>query len=170
MALYMHHGDFATKLSNFLLFLGYWIAPLVGIVLVDWFLRRGRADSWSVVRLRTLPIGWQALAALAAGFAGSLPFMDSSLYVGAVASGPLQGGDIAYIVGGILAGLVYWILAKLTRSVSPAAKAGAGLTSEIPSWYTDGKPTAIQAPTPALVAEDVVPDPDLVAASDSSKD
>jgi len=171
MALYMHNGDFATKLTNFLLFLGYWIAPMVGIVIVDWWLRRGRADSWSVVRLRTLPLGWQALVALGAGFAGSLPFMDSSLFVGAVASGPLKGGDIAYIVGGILAGLVYWTLARVTKSVSPSATAGAGLTSEIPAWYMGKADAEVLVPaTPPIVPGGVVAEPNLVAAGGASTD
>jgi NCS1 family nucleobase:cation symporter-1 len=132
IALYMQHGDFSTKLTNLLLFLGYWIGPLVGVVLVDWWMRRGRVDSWSLVRLRNLPIGWQGLLSLAAGFGLSLPFMDSSLYVGAVSSGPLKGGDIAYIVGCLFAGIIYFVLAKITKSATPAAHAGAGLTSEVP--------------------------------------
>lgn len=126
IALYLQQGNFAAELSNILLFLGYWVAPLVGVVLVDWWLRRGRVDSWSVVRLRDLPLGWQALVSLLAGFGLSLPFMNSYLHVGAIASGPLKGGDIAYIVGGVLAGVIYYLLAKATKSVSPAENAGAG--------------------------------------------
>ena len=170
MALYMEQGNFETKLTNFLLFLGYWIAPLVGIVLVDWWLRRSRVDSWSVVRLRTLPSGWQALIALVAGFGVSLPFMDSSLFVGPIASGPLQGGDIAYIVGGIAAGVIYYVLAKLTRSVAPAAKAGAGPTSEIPSWYSGSDKLEVPAPSPTPVGvAPVALDPNIISvAADTS--
>jgi NCS1 family nucleobase:cation symporter-1 len=146
MALYMQHGDFSAKLTNLLLFLGYWIAPMVGIVLVDWWLRKGKVDSWSVVRLRNLPLGWQALVSLAAGFGLSLPFMDSSLYVGSIASGPLKGGDIAYVVGGILAAIIYFILAKATKSVSPAENPGAGKTSEIPPRFVE----AVREPVVAV--------------------
>jgi NCS1 family nucleobase:cation symporter-1 len=120
LALWLDHGSFETDLSNLLLFIGYWVAPFVGIVLVDWWMRRGQVDPMSVVRLRSLPTGWQAVVAVLAGFGLSVPFMDSSVYVGAVSSGPLHGGDIAYFVGGILAAVIYYALAKVTRSVTPA--------------------------------------------------
>jgi NCS1 family nucleobase:cation symporter-1 len=120
MAMWLQHGSFATNLSNLLLFIGYWVAPFVGIVLMDWWLRRGQVDPMSVVKLRSLPLGWQALVAVLAGFGLSVPFMDSSLFVGPIASGPLRGGDIAYFVGGILAAVIYYVLAKVTRSVRPA--------------------------------------------------
>jgi NCS1 family nucleobase:cation symporter-1 len=155
MALYLKQGDFQAKLTNFLLFLGYWIAPMVGVVLVDWWLRKGRVDSWSITRLRKLPIGWQALAALVVGFCVSLPFMDSSLYVGAIASGPLKGGDIAYVVGGIVAGLIYFVLAKVTHSVSPAEKSGAGTTSEIPLGPIDAVREATPVTPSVMAAGDI---------------
>jgi nucleobase:cation symporter-1, NCS1 family len=131
LALTLRSGDFETYLSNMLLFIGYWVAPFVGIVLVDWWLRRGQVDPLSVVKLRSLPLGWQAVVALLAGLGLSVPFMDSSVYVGAVASGPLHGGDIAYFVGGILGAVIYYALAKFTRSVAPAVPvAGAALLSD----------------------------------------
>jgi NCS1 family nucleobase:cation symporter-1 len=149
VALYLQQGDFETKLTNFLLFLGYWIAPFVGVVLVDWWLRRGRVDSWAIVRLKGLPLGWQGLLALVAGFCVSLPFMDSSLFVGSVASGPLKGGDIAYFVGGIVAGIIYWVLAKATKSVSPSEKSGAGTASQIPAEFDieHHEPTVAEIPS-----------------------
>jgi NCS1 family nucleobase:cation symporter-1 len=120
IAMYLNTGNFETKLTNLLLFLGYWIAPFTGILLTDWYMRRGRVDPASLMRLKSLPSGWQAVVAIVAGFGLSVPFMDSSIYVGPVSSGPLKGGDIAYIVGGILASLIYVGLAKMTHFI-PAA-------------------------------------------------
>ncbi len=44
--------DFAANFTNFLLFISYWIAPFVGVVLADWWLRGRRADVSSAERLR----------------------------------------------------------------------------------------------------------------------
>ena len=38
--------------TNFLLFISYWIAPFVGVVLADWWLRGRHADVSRLVRLR----------------------------------------------------------------------------------------------------------------------
>ena len=55
------------------------------------------------------------------GFLVSIPFMDTTLYVGDL-SKALGGADIAYLVGFVVAGAVYWILQKYTRSTAvPAA-------------------------------------------------
>lgn len=121
VAMYLNTGDFQSKLTNFLLFLGYWIAPFVGVLLTDWYLRRGKVDPHSLMNLRGLPSGWQAVVAIVVGFGLSVPFMNSSIFVGPVASGPLKGGDIAYIVGGILASGIYFGLAKATRYVTTPA-------------------------------------------------
>jgi hypothetical protein len=61
LAIYLQHGNFSSHLTNLLLFIGYWVAPFVGIVLTDWWwLRKGKADPRSMARLRNLPVGWQA--------------------------------------------------------------------------------------------------------------
>jgi len=89
--------------------------------------------------------------------------MDSSLYVGAVSSGPLKGGDIAYIVGCLFAGIVYFVLAKVTKSATPAEHAGAGLTSEMPVSAVhvvmprEAIPETVSAMTPDAVESVLTP-------------
>ena len=68
-----------------------------------------------------LPSGLNALVALVVGFLVSIPFMNQTLYVGPSATA-LGGADIAYLVGFVVAGAVYWVLEKYTRSTAvPAA-------------------------------------------------
>lgn len=55
----------------------------------------------------SLKPGWEALLALLAGFAAATPFMDTSLFVGYASSHWLQGGDIAFAVGFVVALAVY---------------------------------------------------------------
>jgi NCS1 family nucleobase:cation symporter-1 len=91
-------GAFVTVYRNFLLLLSYWIAPWLGIVLVDFYLRRRRG------RARR---AWPALAAFAVGIAASIPFMDSVLYQGYLATHYLGGGDVSYLVGMAVSGALY---------------------------------------------------------------
>ena len=118
-------NDFALNFFNFLLFISYWISPFVGVVLVDWLLRRQRADVSRLSDYGMLPSGAVALTALAVGFAVGIPFQNSSL--GYAWGGPfnyitatyLHGADLAYYVGGIVAAVIYWIGAG--RSVRSGA-------------------------------------------------
>jgi hypothetical protein len=51
--------------------------------------------------------GWDALIALLVGFGAATPFMDTALYVGPASSRWLNGGDIAFGVGFVVALVVY---------------------------------------------------------------
>ena len=77
--LYLNSGDFAGKFESYLLFISYWIAPWAAVVLVDWWLRRGRIDTASLMRFSALPSGLLGLASLLMGFIVSLPFQQSSV-------------------------------------------------------------------------------------------
>ena len=50
-------AEFATSFVNFLLFISYWIAPFVGVVLADWWLRKRRADVSHLSDFGGLPVG-----------------------------------------------------------------------------------------------------------------
>ena len=130
MAFYLHHGGLATKVTNFLLFISYWVAPFAGVVLVHWWRTRKKGfDLSNVMRFSSLPAGIAPLAALCIGFGVSVPFMDSTLYQGPIAMGPLHGGDIALYVGFIAAGIVYWLSTAL--GLVRDARAGAALAPEL---------------------------------------
>ena len=117
LTLWLHHGDFATKFTNVLLFITYWIPPFVAIQMVDWRRRRGRPDVTHLVRSDLLRPGWDALAAMAVGFGAAIPFMDTSIYIGYASSHWLQYGDIAFVVGFVVAGAVYALLRRvITKS------------------------------------------------------
>ena len=118
-------SDFALNFTNFLLFISYWISPFVGVVLADWSLRGRHADGMRLVNFATLPSGVAGITALIVGFVVSIPFQNSSL--GYSWGGPfnyvtanyLHGADIAYYVGGIVAAVVYLLMAR--RSVKQEA-------------------------------------------------
>ncbi len=110
--LWMHAGDTSGKFANILLFIGYWIAPFCAIVMIDWHYGRDRYTP-SFLRnaliFRNLGHGWPALVAFVGGFAAMVPFMNTSLFTGPVAK-TLQGADLAFYVGFIVTGVLYYAL------------------------------------------------------------
>lgn len=132
LTLWLHEGSLATKFTNILLFITYWIPPFVAIQMVDWWRHRGRPDVSKIIRADHLRPGWDALAALLIGFGCSIPFMDTSLYVGRVSANWLHGGDIAYLVGFVVGGAAYavlrWAVTKAARDLDDIAGPPAGST------------------------------------------
>ncbi|MFI2841475.1 purine-cytosine permease family protein [Mycolicibacterium sp. PDY-3] len=112
LTLWLQSTDFAGTFSNYLLIISYWVAPYIAVVLVDWWMRGRRADVSGLTDTASLDNGWRAVLSFAVGVAASVPFMNTTLYVGPVAAGPLHGGDIAYYVGFVVAAAAYYILRK----------------------------------------------------------
>jgi NCS1 family nucleobase:cation symporter-1 len=119
--LYLNSGDLVTKFESYLLFVIYWVTPYIGVVLADWWLRGRRADVSRLADYASLPSGAAGLLALVIGFVVSLPFGTSSfgqeiadstgLPINAFAP-TLHYADIAYLVGFVVAFVVYWVLAR----------------------------------------------------------
>jgi nucleobase:cation symporter-1, NCS1 family len=118
--LWLYTQNFSATFENYLLLITYWIGPWSAIVLVDWQLRKhSAAGADHVSNFSLLPSGRNALIALIVGFVVSIPFMDATLFQGAIAVN-LGGADIAYVVGFIVAGAVYWGLERTSPSSVPA--------------------------------------------------
>jgi len=121
--LFLNSGDFVGKFESYLLFISYWIAPWAAVVLVDWWLRTKPVDVTRLLRFADLPSGTLALVSLLVGFLASLPFQQSSfgeeirkatgLPINAISDDVLHYADFAYIVGFIVAALVYWIGSRM---------------------------------------------------------
>jgi NCS1 family nucleobase:cation symporter-1 len=117
-------AEYASKFTNFLLFISYWIAPWAGVIIADWWLRGRRADTTRLVDFARLPGGFLALIALVVGFLVSVPFQNSSLGYDIATNYPwlpinwvtvniLHGADIAYYIGFAVSFLVYWALGRV---------------------------------------------------------
>ena len=109
--LYLYYGNFQSTFENYLLLITYWIGPWAAIVLVDWRLRGGRFDMHQVADFARLPSGRNGLVALVVGFVASIPFFNQTLYVGPMANA-LGGADVTYVVGFVVAGVLYWVLER----------------------------------------------------------
>jgi NCS1 family nucleobase:cation symporter-1 len=140
--LWMNAGDTSGKFQNVLLLIGYWIAPFCAIVMIDWHYAKDRYTPGilrSALAFRNLGNGWPALVAFVVGFAAMVPFMDTYFIVGPVAKA-FDGADLAFYVGFVVAGIVYFLLRKRVAgpestlaavpAVEVAADAGPGRLEE----------------------------------------
>ena len=115
------HTSPGGNYENFLLLIAYWITPFLAVVLIDFWLRRGQYDEATFYDSRHRP--WQGALAMLVGIAASVPFWNQSLFLGPVPRAIPEVGDLSFFVGFIVAGVVYYALAVLTRR--PEAKEAA---------------------------------------------
>jgi NCS1 family nucleobase:cation symporter-1 len=106
LTLWLNTGTLATKFTNVLLLITYWVPPFAAVQMVDWWRKRGKMNVQDVLSGSLKP-GWEALVALLAGFGAATPFMNTTLIYGYAAKHWLQGGDIAFVVGFVVALAVY---------------------------------------------------------------
>jgi nucleobase:cation symporter-1, NCS1 family len=116
--LYLNAGNTSGKFENLLLFTSYWIAPFCAIVLIDWHYNRARYTP-SFLRgalgFAKLGNGWPAIVSFCVGFGVMVPFMNTSIVVGPVANA-LKGADIAFYIGFVVTGVLYYVLRKVAIS------------------------------------------------------
>jgi purine-cytosine permease-like protein len=114
-----------SKYEYFLLLISYWIAPWLAVVLVDYWLRHGDYGDESIF-YNSKYQRWQGVAAMAIGLAVSVFFFSNvySVYIGPVPTNNPQIGDITFIVGFVLTGVLYYVFQMVTRSQTAARSAG----------------------------------------------
>ncbi|MEU0407329.1 cytosine permease [Streptomyces griseorubiginosus] len=111
-------SDAGAAYEAFLLVIAYWVAPWLGVVLVERLLRPHGSDETLSARLtdRTFT-NWPGLAALLIGVAVSVPlFSNQEDYVGYVPEHWPSFGDITPVVGFVVSAVLYAAL----RRRSPA--------------------------------------------------
>ena len=121
--IYLNSGNLQGKFESYLLFILYWVTPWAGVVLADWVLRGRplRLEVGWLTDFSRLHSGGLALLAMVVGFVVSLPFQTSAfgdeiakatgLPINAWAPN-LHFADIAFVVGFVVAWLIYWVGVK----------------------------------------------------------
>jgi NCS1 nucleoside transporter family len=139
-AVVVFHGSFYNYLAAFLNYIVVWLAPWFGILITDWWLRRGRYDRAGLaaerggIYWRSGGVHWQGVGALALG--GTAAFLwinaafDSPLDYNSILSRTTDGTDFSWLIGMVVGGLAYWVLTA--RSV----RAEAGASSAPPAVRT----------------------------------
>jgi NCS1 family nucleobase:cation symporter-1 len=111
--------DFLQFFLNFIFFMSYFLIPWTAINLVDYYaLRKG------VYRITDIfdPAGiygrvnWTAIAVFLCTIALEIPFMNTSMYIGPVATS-LQGVDLAWAVGLLCPACAYYALMRRRGSL-----------------------------------------------------
>ena len=112
------YGQFFDLYQNFLGYMVFWTAPWAAIVIVDYFLRRGRysVGDWQKWRAGSYwyksGYFWPGVIAFAVGVVASLVFSNSPTYVSPLMSKVLGWGDMSFEFGLIVPGFLYWFLAR----------------------------------------------------------
>jgi nucleobase:cation symporter-1, NCS1 family len=113
-------SNFITDLTNFLIFTLYLLVPWTAINLTDYYLvQRGKYDIPELFKVHGKygTYNWFALAVYVVTVLVEWPFMNNAWIVGAAAKA-FGGADIAWIVGFVFAGVVYYVGARAGIAVS----------------------------------------------------
>src|SRR2546426_10957135 len=124
--LYLESQGYQGKYEFFLILISYWIAPWLAVVLIDYWLRKGDYGDESMF-YDTKYQRWQGVAAMAIGLVVSVGLFANvySIYTGPIPNGNPGIGDFTFIVGFVLAGVLYYAFNIMgRRATSPAGMAG----------------------------------------------
>lgn len=117
------NNTLSANYEAFLLVVSYWIAPWLGIVLVDRILRRGTSIAKLVpdrAKYRN-PAGFISL--LVAGIISIALFSNQTFFVGLIAKAAPDIGDLTPLIGFVLAGILYVAFFKLFKPLVGASLA-----------------------------------------------
>jgi NCS1 nucleoside transporter family len=114
-----------SKYEYFLLFISYWIAAWLAVVLVDYWMRRGDYGDESMF-YDTKYQRWQGAAAMAIGLVVSVYLFANvfSIYTGPIPTNNPQIGDITFLVAFVLTAVLYYVFQMATRRQSTSAPVG----------------------------------------------
>lgn len=101
-------GQFESNFENFLLLIGYWITPWMGVLLADFYVRNRQSGD---VEPRSFQ--WAGFISFLVGIVVSIPFMDNTLYEGPI-SAAWHGLDLAFYVGFFVSFVLYLAIKRST--------------------------------------------------------
>jgi nucleobase:cation symporter-1, NCS1 family len=113
-------SGFNTFITDFLLFMLIWIAPWVAIYLTDYFLRRGRYDSRSLLDprpglyFRNGGLHWPGLVAQLIGMLAAASWLNAYPAWTSPLTNHSGGADFSVFMGALFGGVIYWALARRT--------------------------------------------------------
>lgn len=115
LILWLHASDTASRFTDVLLLVSYWIPAFAAVVIVDWALRiGGRASIDPAAEHTKRADAVAALVVFVVAYLAAIPFMNTTLIQGPIATA-WHGADIAYFVNFAVALVCYGGYRLLTR-------------------------------------------------------
>jgi len=106
--------DYLSSFNNFVILMLYFLVPWTAVNLVDFYVvRHGKYAISEILK----PVGiygrwaWRGISAYIIGFVAMIPFFATTFYTGPVAEA-LGGADLSFVVGLVIAGLLYWLFSR----------------------------------------------------------
>lgn len=110
LILWLHASETATRFTDVLLLVSYWIPAFVAVVVIDWRIRRtrsgGRPTLNPALESTEKRDAAAALIVFVAAYVAAIPFMNTSLIEGSIATA-WHGADVAYFVNMLVAAVLY---------------------------------------------------------------
>ena len=107
LIMWLHSSDTATRFTDVLLLVSYWVPAFVAVVGIDWVIRiKGRRSINPADEVTDRRDAVVAMIAFVVAYAAAIPFMHTTLITGPVATA-WHGADIAYFVNFAAAAAVY---------------------------------------------------------------
>lgn len=107
LILWLHAADTATRFTDVLLLVSYWIPAFVAVVVIDWRIRAtGRRTVNPALESTGTRDAAVALIVFVVAYVAAIPFMNTSLIHGSIATA-WHGADIAYFVNALVAAVLY---------------------------------------------------------------
>ncbi|WP_027944953.1 purine-cytosine permease family protein [Amycolatopsis taiwanensis] len=106
--------DYLDSFNSFVIMMLYFLVPWTAVNLVDfYFIRHGRYAITEIFSIDGLygRWAWRGVVAYLVGFVAMGPFFSTSFFTGPVAAA-LGGADIAFAVGLVVSGGLYYLLAR----------------------------------------------------------
>ncbi|MBX6765143.1 MAG: cytosine permease [Rubrobacteraceae bacterium] len=106
-------GNFLGLFEEFILLLAFFLIPWTAINLVDfYFVKHGSYSIPELFKKNGIyrAVNWKTIVVYILAIAVQVPFMNSALYTGPLSS-HMGGADISWLVGIILAGGLYYLVA-----------------------------------------------------------
>jgi nucleobase:cation symporter-1, NCS1 family len=107
-------AEYLDSFNSFVLLMLYFLIPWTAVNLADfYFIRRGRYAIDEILKPNGIygRWAWRGLVAYSVGFVAMIPFFSTTFFVGPIAE-RLGGIDLSFVVGLVVSGGLYLILAR----------------------------------------------------------
>lgn len=126
----MIYGQFFNLYEEWLTYIIFWTCPWIGVILVDYFLRKGNYDSFEIMKWGKGEYWYNSgifapgIISFLLGVGAALLFMNSNLYISPITTKYLGGADISYFTGLATSAIIYYLWAKGHDTFKKAAAMG----------------------------------------------